>query len=134
MDNIHERVLALAEGPIWRMFGVHVNKGNDGVCELEFEVKKEFTQSYGSLHGGIIGTALDMAMGAAVTTTLDSNHYSNTIDLNVKYLRPMFGKRLIVKASIIKGGRRITVTGADAYNEEGKQIATANANFMILEK
>jgi len=132
--EIHSRVKAMAEGKVWKMMGAKVVKGNDGECELEIEVKEDFTQSYHSMHGGLIGTLLDMSMAAAISTTLESNKYSNTIDLHTSYLRPMFGKRLVAKASIVKRGKRITVVNADAFNEDGKHIATARANFMILDK
>lgn len=132
--EIHPRVKAMSEGSVWKMMGVEVVKGNEGECELEIEVKKDFTQSYDSMHGGLIATLLDMSMAAAISTTLESNKYSNTIDLHTNYLRPMFGKRLVAKASIVKRGKRITVANADAFNEDGKHIATARANFMILDK
>jgi uncharacterized protein (TIGR00369 family) len=81
---------------------LNILKGKDGEWVLEIEVIKDFTQSYHSMHGGLIGTLLDMSMGAAISRTLESNKYSNTIDLHTSYLRPMFGKRLVAKASIVK--------------------------------
>ncbi|WP_017729047.1 PaaI family thioesterase [Halalkalibacterium ligniniphilum] len=132
--SIHPRVEALAQGDVWKLLGVNVLKGNEGECELELNVKKEFTQSFGTVHGGIIATLLDMGMAAAISSTLDQDKYSNTIDLHINYLRPMLGETMSVKASIVKRGRRITVASAGAYNEEGKQIASATGNFMILDK
>ncbi|WP_052728247.1 PaaI family thioesterase [Domibacillus tundrae] len=132
--DIHSRVKTMAEGNVWKLFGVNVLKGTDGECELEIEMKEEFKQSYGSMHGGVIATALDMSMAAAISTTLEDNKYCNTIDLYTSYLRPMAGSRLIAKAAIVKNGKRVAVLNADAFNEEGKHIATARGTFMILDK
>jgi uncharacterized protein (TIGR00369 family) len=132
--DIHSRVKTMAEGNVWKFLGVNVVKANDGECELEIEMREEFKQSYQSMHGGIIATVLDMAMAAAISTTLEESKYSNTVDLNTSYLRPMVGKRLNVKATIVKNGKRLAVLNGDAFNEDGKHIATARGTFIVLEK
>ncbi|MBP1934076.1 PaaI family thioesterase [Ammoniphilus resinae] len=133
-QKIHPRVERLATGEVWKLFGIEVIYAEDQQAELHLPVTEKFKQVYGVLHGGVIATVIDMAMGAAFSTTLKPEEYGSTLDLNIRYLKPMTGETLIVKSNIIRRGRRIVVLSAEALNEKGDHIASATGQFMVLER
>ena len=59
----------------------------------------------GSIHGGVIASAMDAAGGAAAATTLKHmNDKLSTIDLRVDYLSPGQARDLITEARVVKSG------------------------------
>lgn len=85
----------------------------------------------GMLHGGIICTAFDIAMGAAARFYAGEN-YAPTLELDVKYIRPVkIGDTLLVTVFAQASGRTITHLRAEAVSERtGKLAAAAAAIFM----
>ena len=74
----------------------------------------------GTVHGGLAATLLDSCLGCAVHTTLEPGEGYTTIDLNVKYLRPILPDTGELRAvgTIVHRGRRMAtaegvLTGAD---------------------
>jgi uncharacterized protein (TIGR00369 family) len=131
---IHPRVVKLANGEVWKHLQVQVVSANNQQAELALPVTDQLKQVYGVLHGGITATLIDMAMGAACSTTLAEEEYGSTLDLHVHYLRPMFGKQLNAKAKVLKRGKRVVVLFAEAFDEQGEQVATATGQFMVLKR
>ncbi|MGO4886952.1 PaaI family thioesterase [Anaerobacillus sp. MEB173] len=131
---IHGRVKSLIEGPVWKHLNISVHFANEEQAKIELPVANELKQAYGVIHGGIISTVLDMAMSAALTTTLDDMEFSSTIDLHVSFLRPMFGKTLFGEAKVVKRGKRIIVVNGEAVDESGNVIATSTGHFMVLKR
>lgn len=89
----------------------------------------------GSVHGGILTTLLDSAMGCAVHTTLPIGGMYTTLELKVNFLRPAFagGKRLLCAGTVLHRGSttvlaEATITGADT----GKKLAHATSTCLIL--
>lgn len=133
-NHIHSRVKALAEGPIWSHLNMKLHFANDGKSKIELPVTTELKQAYGVVHGGIISTVLDMAMSSALSTTLADEEFSTTIDLNVSFLRPMFGESLIGEGKVVKRGKRVIVVNGETKDENGNVIATSTGHFMILQR
>jgi len=92
---------------------------------------KEIHQSYpGRMHGGVTSAILDEALGRAVQA-LDPNAWAVTIDLAVKFRKPVPLGEVIYVVS------QITNLGARAYDGEGKMmladgtvLATATAKYF----
>lgn len=88
---------------------------------------------YGEAHGGVIATMFDTAMGVTAHWFADG-HRATTVDLAINYIAPLpCGEEMIVYSRVQKAGRtliRLTAEGKSAG--DGKLIATASANFMIL--
>ena len=77
----------------------------------------------GSIHGGVIATAMDAVGGAAGITTL--KHFEDklsTIDLRVDYLAPGKPKDIITEGSIVKSGSRVIFTRMIAYHDDHENL------------
>ena len=77
----------------------------------------------GSIHGGVIATAMDAVGGAAGITTL--KHFEDklaTIDLRVDYLAPGKPKDIITEGSIVKSGIRVIFTRMIAYHDDHENL------------
>ena len=86
------------------------------------------------IHGGVVCSMFDLAMGMSVLAFSDSPSVA-TADLDVSFIRPFTGNSFIFEINIIHLGRRITRVRAAATDEEnGKLLASASANFVYAGK
>lgn len=102
-----------------------------GQGEVGVKVKPNigYTTVRGRVHGGIIATIADTAMGWAILT-LGRNCV--TVDMYINYFNPVFWENeLIAEGKIVHAGNRTVVTEAALYNEKGDLIAKSRGTFSL---
>lgn len=89
----------------------------------------------GVVHGGVAAALLDLALGAAVQSTLDAKVGLATTDLHVSYLRPLtIGTgRVQCEGRVIRVGRRMASVEGSIADPDGRVYAHATATFMLWE-
>jgi uncharacterized protein (TIGR00369 family) len=87
----------------------------------------------GTVHGGWIATVLDSALGCAVHSTLAPAEMYTTIDLQVRFLRPVLATsgKLRAEASSVHAGKRIRTAEARLVGVDGTLYATATASCLV---
>jgi hypothetical protein len=76
----------------------------DGRARLELDAAERHLNPAGTVHGGVLATLVDTAMGGAVRSTTDGSEIPATSQLSVVYLRPGSPGRLLVSAEVRKKG------------------------------
>ena len=99
-----------------------------------FQTKEWMQNPYGSVHGGIISTMIDLAMG--VTTRSFCGNFTPTINLSLSYLNPVpIDSGLIVKTTATRvGGTFIQITAECHVEGSDKICTTATAAFYCNKK
>jgi len=89
-----------------------------------------------AVHGGLIATLCDGALGiAALSTVVEDNKVVATIEMNIKYLKPAFeGEEIVAKAIVISAGKRIIVSTCEVFNQNQELIAIASGTFNAYPK
>ena len=101
-----------------------------GEVELEFEVRPEWANPTGLLHGGMQCGLMDDTIGM-MTATLGYEGFLITIDFHIDYLgKVKVGEKIRVKAKMIREGRNIINAAAEIYDNDGKIIANGNSNLL----
>ncbi len=113
--------------------GARLDESEDGTATLVFEVRDEHLNPAGTLHGGVVATLVDTAMGQAVRTTTEDGEVPATSQLTVTYLRPGEPGPLQVRGRVRTRGRHLTVCEADV-EQDGRSVAHAVATFAILDR
>ena len=98
----------------------------------------------GVLHGGVISSVLDATGGMIAATGIVSKMTGKaveefekrlsrmgTIDLRIDYLRPGLGKFFIASGSIMRTGRRVSVTRMELHNDENRLIAVGTGTYVV---
>lgn len=86
----------------------------------------------GTVHGGLIATLVDMAMGRTVRAQLDDDASAATLQLSLTYLNPAEpGDTLIATAEIGKRGKAVVLLSAEVVTDDGRDIAEAVGTFTI---
>ena len=111
--------------------GVVVEQADDGTARLAFEATDEHLNPAGTVHGGVLATLVDTAMGTAVRTTTGDEDVPATSQLTVTYLRPGKPGRLAVTARVRTRGEHLTVCEADV-EQDGRSLVHAVATFALL--
>lgn len=128
--------------PFNRVLGLRIESFDPKEPKLRFDMKPELigNPTRGILHGGVISAALDVMAGFSIhAAMLDRDNADNpdgfpkmgTIDLRVDYLRPGRGRYFIATGRVARLGSRVAVTHMTLENDEGEQIATGSAAYMI---
>lgn len=88
----------------------------------------------GMVHGGLVCTLLDSALGCAAHSTLSAGTGYTSIDINVSYLRPVTADStpLVATGRVTKPGRRVTFAEGEVVDAAGKTVATATGSLLIF--
>ncbi|MBI5739731.1 MAG: PaaI family thioesterase [Nitrospirae bacterium] len=112
--------------------GLKLNFVFDGrTMRAEFVPRREHQGFLNIVHGGIISTLLDEAMGKL---SIETGTPAVTARLDVrlrKVLRP--GQKIVVEAEIVKGSRKLMEAYAKIVTEEGEIIADAFGKLMKIQ-
>jgi uncharacterized protein (TIGR00369 family) len=111
--------------------GARPEQAADGRASVRFEATDEHLNPAGTVHGGVLATLVDTAMGLAVRSATGEDDVPATSQLTVTYLRPGKPGRLTVSAQVRTRGEHLTVCDADVQ-QDGKDVVHAVATFALL--
>lgn len=101
---------------------------------VQCQTTDQHANAGGSVHGGLIATLVDMAMGRAVREVLDDDQRAVTLQLSVTYLNAAKpGALLIARAEVGKKGSNVVLLSAEVVSEDGKDIAEAVGTFTVVD-
>ena len=119
---------------IARLLGMAIEAVDDGRVVSGVDVKPDFANPLGTVHGGILSTLLDSAMGCAVYTTLPPRWSYTTVDLTVTFVRAVAvdGRHLRAEGTVVHRGGRITTADGRITDDGGRLIAHAVTTCMVV--
>ncbi|MFI0484545.1 PaaI family thioesterase [Actinomadura sp. 9N215] len=96
--------------------------------------RSDFSNPLGTVHGGIMSTLLDSAMGCAVHTSLPDGAGYTTLELSVNFVRPvpLEGGRLVCEGTTVHVGRKLATAEGRIRNENGKLVAHGTTTCMVF--
>ncbi len=126
-----------AAPPIGQTLGFRIRDEHDvqpGQVTFRMTPEEFHYNPIGSVHGGVYATLLDSALGCAIHTRLPAGVGYTTVDLAVKYLRPLRLGMGEVRAvgEVISVSRQVATASAQVLDDSGKLYATATTTCLIL--
>lgn len=105
-----------------------------GVCSVE-AVTDPGTQAnpMGTIHGGVLCTIADAAIGVAHWIELQEGESFTSIDLRINFFRPVWRDTLTATARALNRGRTVAYYGCDIVRGDGKLVAHATSTIMTLQ-
>ncbi|HRO59250.1 MAG TPA: PaaI family thioesterase [Burkholderiaceae bacterium] len=88
----------------------------------------------GAVHGGLVCTLLDSALGCAAHTTLPAGTGYTSIEIKINYLRPVTADSgpLTCMGRVTKEGRRVSFAEGEVRDKTGRSVATASGSLLIF--
>jgi uncharacterized protein (TIGR00369 family) len=123
-------------GPhVWRTLGYRRTLTERGRMEIEWDASEDYTFPDGDggsiVHGGLVGTVLDTAMGGACATVLEDGESFLTADLRVEFLRSARPGLLRAEGRVVRKTRRVAFCAADLYEADGTHLASARCTQVL---
>jgi uncharacterized protein (TIGR00369 family) len=134
-----EIMRAIMEGrlpppPIAQLMNMTVRQVERGLAVFECKPDESVYNTIGLVHGGLACTLADSALGCAVQTTLEAGVAYTSIDITVNYLRPVTldSGTLVATGRVVKPGRRVAAASAEVHDGNGRLVATATSNCLVM--
>jgi uncharacterized protein (TIGR00369 family) len=121
--------------PIMHTLGVDGMEIAEGRVTVLIHPQEYHYNPIGTVHGGVLSTVLDTAAACSVHSTLPAGVAYTSLDLNVKFLRPvtLASGRLRCEGTVLQRGRRTALAEARLYDAAGRLAAHATSSCLILQ-
>lgn len=116
----------------WSWLGLRLVETGDGTAVVEMTATEDMANHAGFLHGGMISSLADSAMGRAVRTIRPEVSRAASFDLKLNFIAiAKIGDTFRATARVLHGGRRTVVTECRIEGPGGKLVATASGTFSV---
>ena len=86
----------------------------------------------GTLHGGVLCDVADAAMGCALASTLEDDETFTSLDLTVKFFKPIWNARIKAAARLTRRTRTLAFLECEVADESGSLVAKLFSSCMVL--
>jgi len=121
--------------PTAQLLGMKLVQAEAGTATFKMTVGEFQYNPLGVVHGGIITTLLDSAMGCAIQTNLPNGTTYTTTQLSINLVRPLTIETRMVTciAQVIHVGRRLATASAQVLDEQQKLYAHGTSTCMVFQ-
>lgn len=125
----------LAAPPVMQLIDMSRMEADEGRVVVEMTAQEFHYNPLGTVHGGVLSTLLDTAAACAVHTTLPAGVAYTSLDLNVKFLRPVTVESGVLRCegTVVQRGRRTALAEARLIDAAGRLVAHATSTCLIFE-
>jgi uncharacterized protein (TIGR00369 family) len=126
-----QRIAEAAEASFWGYLGCRLESMSEKSVTISLEVKPHHLNIIGIVHGGVLSSLLDNAMGVAVMSARPDEH-TVTTNLNVHFVAPMKQTKLMVMAEIVHESRKMITTQGTITDREGNISTIGTGSFRVI--
>jgi uncharacterized protein (TIGR00369 family) len=126
---------ALPDPHVWTTLGYRNVGWEPGRAVIEWDAPEEFCFLLGEsyrVHGGLLATLLDTAMGGACWTLMEDKESFLTGDLNVEFYRSARPGLLRAEGRVVHRTKRVVFCAAEITDADGNAIAGSRCTQVIL--
>ena len=120
--------------PIMTLLGIEFVSIEQGGATLHRKPRAHFDDPMGPVLGGVVAALFDVALGAAIHSTLPAGRTYSTLDTKVSYLRPVTvrSETLTAVARTLDVGEQRAVVEALLEDSDGERCATAVMTCLLV--
>ncbi len=118
--------------PIATLIGFDLLSVELGQASFEMIAGAQHANPMGTMHGGVFCDLGDAAMGMAMATTLEDGESFTTLDLNVKFFKPIWTAKLRATAQVTKRTKSLGLIECDVVDEKDTLVAKLFSTCMVL--
>lgn len=126
-----ESITKAAELTFWGYLGCELSDIQENEVVIVLDPKAHHLNLMGIVHGGVLSSLMDNAMGIAVMVRRPQTS-SVTSNLNVHFVKPAKQGRLTVTAKIVHETGRSLTTESRIVDENHHLVALSTASFRII--
>lgn len=125
----------LPQAPMMRTLGIEPVGVEPGRAAFAVDPEEYHYNPMGIVHGGLLATLCDTAMGCAVHSLLPAGTGYTTLELKTNFVRPVTARtgRLECAGSVVHVGSRTATAEARVTDAAGRLYAHATTTCLLLE-
>ncbi|WP_235318332.1 PaaI family thioesterase [Planococcus sp. CAU13] len=127
LEEVKKRFI---DSPFFTNMGFEILEFSEEKVLLKLNIKGEFMNVNGTLHGGIHASMLDQVFGMAVQAATKAR--CATINLNVNYLASSGTGDIYATARILQQGYRNIILEGEVFEEGGKKLVQGTGTFKVF--
>ncbi len=133
-----ELVAHAKDFPFFELMGIELVEVEPGRAKMRMAWRKNLCQPAGIMHGGAIASLVDTSVAHSILLTARflqakaQGGHLVSVDLRIKYLRPVSSGIVTCEARAPRIGRQITHTSAVVTDAAGKEVAHGDSIYMIV--
>jgi len=129
-EHFEGKLVTESRSPAGNWLGFTLEKIEKGYAAVVVTIKKEMTNAYGNIHGGMMSLVIDEVIGWAVVSLDTENHYTS-LSLNVDFLYAIKeGHKMKAIAEVVRAGKKIVHVSCTVYDMEDNLLARASSNLI----
>ena len=117
--------------PVYQYIGIKIVDFGEGYSRIEFPKSPKIMRWGGIVNGGVIMTAIDLAIGLAVMT-VNEGYNQYTAELKINFLQPLKEGPFTSIGKVIRKGRTLVVGEAEVLDSQGKLCAKGLGTWFIV--
>ncbi len=130
-EHFEGKLVADSRSPAGNWMGFTLEHIEKGKATISMQVRREMTNPYGNIHGGMMSLVIDETIGWAVVS-LDTDNYYTSLNLNVDFLYAIKeGERLKATSEVIRAGKKIIHVECKVYDMQERILAKATSNLIV---
>ena len=125
----------IPRAPFALLIGLGMTEVEHGRVMMTLEPGEHMLNPLGTVHGGMLATALDSAMGCAVHSTLPVGRGYTTLELKVNYIRAVRTTTglMMIEGRVLHSGRQSAVAEGTIKDSSGRLYASASTTCLVFD-
>jgi len=121
--------------PIASLLGMTLTSVTPGTAVFTLTPDESMFNPIGAVHGGIVCTLLDSALGCALHTTLPAGKGYTSVEIKVSYLKAvrLSSGLLTATGRVVRAGSRVGFTEGEVVDASGAVVATATSTLLVFD-
>lgn len=117
--------------PLGRFLGMDIDIVEPGHAVTRLRIDETHLNLNGVVHGGVLFTMIDTAMGRATMTVLDEGRCTS-IEVHLRFLRPATSGLVEAHGTVVRRGRRVVHLESRVHDDAGTLVATGTGTFAVI--
>lgn len=120
--------------PLSEFLGMTIEHLEPGRATATIDLADSHQNPHGFVHGAVLFTMADTSMGAATMSVLGDDQRCSTIELHLRFFRPVVEGRLVADTEVLRQGRRIVHLETRIRDGEDRLVAVADGSFAVVDE
>ena len=119
--------------PFVKLMGMRLLSAEGGKSVMACRIRPILRNSFGTLHGGVMGALVDMSVATAIRSVMPLSSRMTTIEYKVNFLKPVFSGTVTAYGTVQRLGSTIASGTVEIRNGEGEVVAFGSGTFYLYE-
>jgi len=122
-----------AKGTFWETLGCKAAEVSAERVVVTLEAEERHLNAMRIVHGGVLSSLIDNAMGLAVLFALPEGARTVTTNLNVHFVAPLERGTIVTEARVLHRSRSTFTVQATVMDASGKLGTIGTGSFRVLD-